>query len=110
MTEPKHEITFTSDFQNKQRFIWICFNGSNLYKMALSNYSSHVSETFSPPVNFHSNQLEIDYDRIVNKIGLTDRFIDVNSVEHHRITLEEKEMGHISNNYKQYIKDVLYRL
>ena len=45
-----HETTFTSDFQNKQLFVWICFDGThNLYKMALSNYSSHVSETFSPP-------------------------------------------------------------
>ena len=88
-----HEITFTSDFQNKKLFIWICFNGSNLYKMALSNYSSHVSETFSPPVKFQSNQLEIDFDGIVNKIGLTDQFIDVNSLEHHRIMLEEKRNG-----------------
>ena len=61
--------------------------------MALSNYSSHVSETFSPPVNFHSSQLEIDFDGFVNKIGLTDRFIDVNSIEHHRIMLEEKRNG-----------------
>ena len=40
-----HETTFTSDFQNKQLFVWICFDGAqNLYKMALSNYSSHVAE------------------------------------------------------------------
>ena len=58
-----HETTFTSDFQNKQLFVWICFDGTqNLYKMALSNYSSHVSETFSPPSNFQSRQLEIDYE------------------------------------------------
>ena len=86
-----YETTFTSDFQNKQLFIWICFNGSNLYKMSLSNYSSHISETFRQPVNFQSNQLEIDYGGIVNKFGLTDRFI--NSLEHHRIMLEEKRNG-----------------
>ena len=35
-----HETTFTSDFQNKQLFVWICFDGThNLYKMTLSNYS-----------------------------------------------------------------------
>ena len=45
-----YETTFTSDFQNKQLFIWICFNGLNLYKMALSNYSSHVVELFTPPI------------------------------------------------------------
>ena len=90
-----HETTFTSDFQNKQLFVWICFDGTrNLYKMALSNYSSHVSETFSPPVNFQSRQLEIDYEEVyVNKIGFTNRFIDVNSLEHHRIMLEEKRNG-----------------
>ena len=37
-----HETTFTSDYQNKQLFVWVCFDGTrNLYKMALSNYSSH---------------------------------------------------------------------
>ena len=89
-----HETTFTSDFQNKQLFVWICFDGThNLYKMALSNYSSHVSETFSPPVNFQSRQLEIDYEVYVNKIGFTNRFIDIDDLEFHRITLEEKRNG-----------------
>ena len=87
-----YETTFTSDYQNKQLFVWICFDGTrNLHKMALSNYSSHISETFSPPVNFC--QLEIDYEVYVNKIGFTNRFIDVNSLEHHRIMLEEKRNG-----------------
>ena len=89
-----YETTFTSDYQNKQLFVWICFDGTrNLHKMALSNYSSHISETFSPPVNFQSRQLEIDYEVYVNKIGFTNRFIDVNSLEHHRIMLEEKRNG-----------------
>ena len=89
-----HETTFTSDFQNKQLFVWICFDGTrNLHKMALSNYSSHISETFSPPVNFQSRQLEIDYEVYVNKIGFTNRFIDIDDLEFHRITLEEKRNG-----------------
>ena len=89
-----YETTFTSDYQNKQLFVWICFDGTrNLHKMALSNYSSHISETFSPPANFQSRQLEIDYEVYVNKIGFTNRFIDVNSLEHHRIMLEEKRNG-----------------
>ena len=89
-----HETTFTSDFQNKQLFVWICFDGTrNLYKMALSDYSSHVSETFSPPVNFQSRQLEIDYEVYVNKIGFTNRFIDIDDLEFQRITLEEKRNG-----------------
>ena len=89
-----YEETFTSDYQNKQLFVWICFDGTrNLHKIALSNYSSHVSKTFSPPVNFQSRRLEIDYEVYVNKIGFTNRFIDVNSLEHHRIMLEEKRNG-----------------
>ena len=89
-----HETQFTSDFQNKQLFVWICFDGTqNLYKIALSNYSSHVSETFNPPVNFQSSQLEIDYEAYVNKIGFTDRFIDIDDLEFHRIMLEEKRNG-----------------
>ena len=59
--------------------------------MALSNYPSHVSKTFNPPVNFRSRQLEIDYDAYVNKIGFTEQFIDVNSMTFHRIMLEEKK-------------------
>ena len=86
-----HETTFTSTFQNKQLFVWICFDGSqNLYKMALSNYSSRVSETFNPPVNFLSRQFEIDYDGFVNKIGFIDKFIDIDNMEFHRIMLAEK--------------------
>ena len=89
-----YETQFTNDFQNKQLFIWICFDGSqNLYKMALSNYSSHISETFNPPSTFLSRQFEIDYDGFVNKIGFTDKFIDIDNMEFHRIMLEEKRNG-----------------
>lgn len=61
--------------------------------MALSNYSAHVNETFNPPVNFSSTQLEIDYDVYINKIGFIDKFIDVNSLQHHYIMLQEKGNG-----------------
>ena len=90
----RYETQFTSDFQNKQLFLWICYDSSqNLYKMALSNYSSHISETFNPPSNYQSRQLEIDYEAYVNKIGLIDQFIDVDSLVFHRIILEEKRNG-----------------
>ena len=90
---------FTSDFEYKNVFIWICFDGeNNLYKMALNNYSSHISETFNPPTNFSSDQLEIDYDVFINKIGFIDRFIDVNSLDHHYIMLEERKNGSYLEN------------
>ena len=89
-----YEKTFTSDFQNKQTFVWICYDGSkNLHKFSLSNYSSHVQETFVAPVNFQSRQLEIDFDGYVKKVGLIDKFIDIDSLEFHKILLEEKRNG-----------------
>ena len=87
-----HETTFTSDFQNKQLFIWICYNGS-VYKIALCNYASRVVETRTPPVNFMSNQFEIDYSSHVLRVGFIDTFLDVDSLEFHRISLEEKRNG-----------------
>ena len=87
-------VSFTSDFKNKQLCIWICYDATQrLYKMALSNYNSHINKTISPPVRFQSNQFEIDYDGFVNKIGLVDKFIDVDSLDFHRILLEEKRNG-----------------
>ena len=35
----------------------------------------------------------VDYDVIVNKIGIINRFYDINSPEHHQIILEEKLNG-----------------
>ena len=89
-----YEKTFTTDFQNKQTFVWICYDGStNLHRFSLSNYSSHVQETFVAPVNFQSIQLEIDYDGYVKKVGLINKFIDIDSLEFHKINLEEKRNG-----------------
>ena len=89
-----HETSFTSNFRYKKLFIWICFDvGNNLYKMALSNYSSHVSKTFNPPTNFLTDQLEINFDVFVNKIAFIDKFIYVNSIQHHYIQLTEKRNG-----------------
>ena len=88
------ETIFTSDVQNKQNFVWICYDSSkNLYKFSLSNYSSRVQQTFVAPVNFQSMQLEIDYDGYVKKVGLIDKFIDIDSLEFHKIILEEKRNG-----------------
>ena len=87
-----HETTFTSYFQGKQLFCWVCFDGSE-YKIALCNYSSRVVESRQPPVNFMSNQFEIDYDSHVIRVGFIDTFLDVDSLEFHRISLEEKRNG-----------------
>ena len=87
-------ISFTSEYKNKQLCIWICYDAAQrLYKMALSNYNAHINKTISPPVTFQSNQLEIDYEVFVNKIGLVDRFIDIDSLDFHRFLLEEKRNG-----------------
>ena len=94
LKQPIQSVSFTSDFKNKQLCIWICYDATQrLYKMALSNYNAHINQTLSRPINFQSNQFEIDYDGFVNKIGLVDKFIDVNSLDFHRILLEEKRNG-----------------
>ena len=87
-------VSFTSDFKNKQLCIWICYDATQrLYKMTISNYNSQVNQTLSRSINFQSNQFEIDYDGFVNKIGMVDKFIDINSLDFHRILLEEKRSG-----------------
>ena len=86
-------IGFTSEYKNKQLCIGICYDSSQrVYKMALSNYNAHINKTINPPVTFQSNQFEIDYEVFVNKIGPIDRFIDINSLDLHRILLKEKKM------------------
>ena len=89
-----YETQFTSDFQNKQLFLWICRDGSqNLHKMALCNYSSRIVQTFAAPVNFQSRQLEIDFEVYINKVAFIEKFIDIDSLEYHKISLEEKRNG-----------------
>ena len=86
-----HTVQFPSYYQNKKLFLWVCFNGSNnTYKMRLGNYSSIATLTVRPPMNFQLNQLELNFDVNVNKIGFSNQFIDVDSLDHYRIMLEEK--------------------
>ena len=88
------ETVFPYNFRHKKIFIWICYDGgSNLYKMALSNFSTHIRETFNPPTRFSTDQLEINYDAFVNKVAILNEFIDVNSLQHQYIQLSEKRDG-----------------
>ena len=94
LSQPIQSVGFTSDFKNKQLCIWICYNAPRrLYKMALSNYTSHVNQAIPRAINSRSDQFEIDYDGFVNKIGFVDKFIDIDSLDFHRILLEEKRNG-----------------
>ena len=95
----RHKIAFSSDFINKRIFIWVCVDGTrDLFKMALSNFSTHISETYRPSSGYQTNRLEINYDVFIKKIGFINRFIDTTSLEFYQIMLEEKKMDHISNN------------
>ena len=86
--------SFTSQYKNNQIMLWICHNGAtNLSKMRISNYNANVQHTFSPPVNFTTKILKISYIGYLKKIGLVERFIDINSLEYHRIILEELRNG-----------------
>ena len=88
------ETVFTYNFRYKKIFIWICYDGdNNLHKMALSNFSTHISETFNPPTRFSTDQLEINYEAFINKVAFLNEFIDVNSLQHHYIQFNEKRNG-----------------
>ena len=85
-----YHTSLTSDFKNKQVMLWICHNASrNLHKFSISNYSSHVQQIINAPMNFETKILRRLYSDYVKKIGFVDRFIDIDSLDHHRIMLEE---------------------
>ena len=85
-----YPTSLTSDLKNKQVMLWICHNASrNLHKFSISNYSSHVQQIINAPMNCETKILRILYSDYVKKIGFVDRFIDIDSLDHHRIMLEE---------------------
>ena len=81
----------SSRYQNKILPLWICFNGSNTYKMRVAGYA--VTAPFQPPMNFQLNYLNIDFDVTVYKIGFIDQFIDINTLSYYQILFEEKRNG-----------------
>ena len=44
-------------------------------------------------MNFETKILRILYSGYVNKIGFIERFIDIDSLDHHRVILEEMRNG-----------------
>ena len=92
----KHEHSIPADLINKKKFIWICYHGgfhtNPVSKMSIGNEQSYIQGSMSGG-RASSHTLSIDYDVIVNKIGIINRFYDINSPEHHQIILEEKLNG-----------------
>ena len=93
----RHEHSIPADLINKKIFIWICYRGRSstnpILKMSIGNEQSYIQRSFSSGSLAPSHTLSIDYDVIVNKIGIINRFYDINSPEHHQIILEEKLNG-----------------
>ena len=92
----RHDHSIPADLINKKIFIWICyqggFNTNPVSKMSIGNEQSYIQGGM-PGGRASSHTLSIDYDVIVNKIGIINRFYDINSPEHHQIILEEKLNG-----------------
>ena len=92
----RHDHSIPADLINKNFFIWICyqggFNANPVSKMSIGNEQSYIQGGM-PGGRASSHTLSIDYDVIVNKIGIINRFYDINSPEHHQIILEEKLNG-----------------
>ena len=91
----RHEHSIPADLINKKIFIWICYQGgfgNPVSKMSIGNEQSYIQGGI-PRGRSPSHTLSIDYDVIVNKIGIISRFYDINSPEHHQIILEQKLNG-----------------
>ena len=92
----RHEHSIPADLINKKIFIWICYHGgfiaNPVSKMSIGNEQSYIQGGM-PGGRTPSHTLSINYDVIVNKIGIINRFYDINSPEHHQIILEEKLNG-----------------
>ena len=96
INQVRHEHSIPADLINKKIFIWICYHGgfiaNPVSKMSIGNEQSYIQGSM-PRGRASSHTLSIDYDVIVNKIGIINRFYDINSPEHHQIILEEKLNG-----------------
>ena len=91
----RQEHSIPADLINKKIFIWICYQGgfgNPFSKMSIGNDQSFIQGSMNRG-RTPSHTLSINYDVIVNKIGIINRFYDINSPEHHQIILEEKSNG-----------------
>ena len=88
-----HHIIIPADFKNKQVMLWVCHNApNNLYRFAISNHTSFI-QSITSPASFKTKILRIIYNNHVKKIGWVKKFININSLDHHRIMLEELREG-----------------
>ena len=93
-----HHIIIPADFKNKQVMLWVCHNApNNLYRFAISNHTSFI-QSITSPASFKTKILRIIYNNHVKKIGLVKKFININSLDHHRIMLEELREGSFFDN------------
>ena len=89
----RHHITIPADFKNKQVMLWVCHNApNNLYRFAISNHTSFI-QSITSPASFKTKILRIIYNNHVKKIGFVKKLININSLDHHRIMLEELREG-----------------
>ena len=89
----RHHIIIPADFKNKQVMLWVCHNApNNLYRFAISNHTSFI-QSITSPASFKTKILRIIYNNHVKKIGFVKNIININSLDHHRIMLEELREG-----------------
>ena len=94
----RHHIIIPADFKNKQVMLWVCHNApNNLYRFAISNHTSFI-QSITSPASFKTKILRIIYNNHVKKIGWVKKFININSLDHHRIMLEELREGSFFDN------------
>ena len=87
------EIPMLSEFSGKKIVIWLIEDpNQNITKVKISNYNSILSL----PVTHNANDQEFVFmtqDGIIDKILFSPNFYDTDSVEYHKIILQEKING-----------------
>ena len=87
------EIPMLTEFSGKKIVIWLIEDSNqNITKVKISNYNSILS---LPVVRYTNNQnfVFMTQDGIIDKIIFSPNFYDTDSVEYHKIILQEKLNG-----------------
>ena len=73
-------------------FLWMCKKGT-LHQMKMSNYAGDILQTFNSPHDYQSNQIIIDFGFNIQRIGFSNTFLDITSLDFYKVVLLEKQNG-----------------
>ena len=86
-----NNFTMPSDFNGKKIVLWLTEN-TNVTKVSISNYSSTLTLTSSDNANKQIFDFRVK-DGVINKFMFSPNFYDFDSVQFHKIMIQEKLNG-----------------